>query len=721
MQALCRRHVTASVATQRIACALRSRPRRFAIYKTLGSPSSDTDWTLEHQVKVSPAAARMQPAFEALRKDRKKAISKAEFVELCPTVQTEICDRLFSLFETHPREGLISYTELCGYVLLSGGRGTAEEKVESLFPLCDHSKTNEVSLGDLVEGFRMLYYARFQDVDYVEFKAGQLLDELAAQDETSRREEEPTEAAKVTESPKAAASGVAGDSAAFVDDKADATAKAAAQEEVLARKLTLRQYVQWVRSDNPQVAELRQLLRTEDEAVGFGAKEKFESWPIPSKAKFEKIKVTQPVVELDGDEMTRIVWQMVKDKLLFPFLDMEIDYYDLSITYRDETDDAVMHDAVKAINKHNVAIKCPTITPSEARVMEFNLKEKWESPSRKLPRLLGGTFFRAPIVIENIPRYVPGWEKPIIVGRHAHGDEYGAKQLVCDVPGRFKLVFEPDGGGDIQEVEVYRFPSASGTASGGAMLGMCNTRESVVTFARCCFEYALAQGLPLYMSTKGTVLKEYDGIFVDVFDDVYEHSYKRLFEAKGLWYQHMALRDMLTQALRSSGGFVWACKNQDGELVSDVVAQGHGSPGLLTSILCCPDGKTVLAEAAHGTFTSQYRDHQRGVKTSINPIAIIFAWTKGLAHRAQLDDNSRLADFAQALEEACCTCVRNGQMSKDLAVRVHRLSLEEAAEVSDGRWLHTEELIAAFANELRLALCKPRLPLHHAQDAPFPK
>mmetsp|Transcript_57712 Transcript_57712/g.160838 ORF Transcript_57712/g.160838 Transcript_57712/m.160838 type:complete len:693 (+) Transcript_57712:98-2176(+) len=649
--------------------------RGFAIYHTPSSPS-DGEWVLEHHVKVAPWMARVRPAFDVLRHDKEREMTKAELVDLCPSLQPEIVDGLFSIFDTHQRDGRIRYNELSAYVLLVSGRGTAEEKLEALFPMCDDGK-NVVSCESLLTGIKMLYYARFQDTDYVAFKGQQIFEELAS--ETTRVESE------------------------------------ASPKETL--PLTLRQFVRWARSDRPLVSELRQLLRTPMDntmvapvgGIG-GGSESFETWTIQTEMSFEKITVINPVVELDGDEMARIIWQMIKEKLIFPFLDLEIDYYDLSITYRDETDDVVLEDAAKAIREHRVGIKCPTIVPDEARVLEFNLKEMWENPTRRFRRLFGGTVFQAPIIIDNIPRFVPGWAKPIVVGRHAHGDTYAASQLVSDAPGTCKLVFEAEGSDVPEERVVYKFRSSLG----GVMVGMCNTRESVESFARCCFEYALSQRLPLYLSTKSTILREYDGLFVDVFDGMYQNSYKKALEEKGLWYQHRAIDDMVSQVLRSSGGFVWACKNYDGDIMSNFVAQGYGNRGLMTSTLVTPDGKTVLTEAAHGTVTRHYLAHQRGEKTSTNPIAAIYSWSRGLMHRAQLDGNVRLADFSRALEEACVTCVQNGQMSKDLAARMHG-----SDDVPASEWLVTEDLINAFANELRLTLSKPLRLAPTAQEEPF--
>eukprot|EP00117_Sycon_ciliatum_P011378 scpid61285/ scgid12881/ Isocitrate dehydrogenase [NADP], mitochondrial; ICD-M; IDP; NADP(+)-specific ICDH; Oxalosuccinate decarboxylase len=350
-----------------------------------------------------------------------------------------------------------------------------------------------------------------------------------------------------------------------------------------------------------------------------------------------RVKVDNPVVDLDGDEMTRIIWQDIKDKLIFPFVDVETKYYDLGLPYRDETDDQVTVDAAEAIRKYNVGIKCATITPDEERVVEFKLKKMWRSPNGTIRNILGGTVFREPIMCKNVPRLVPGWQKPITIGRHAFGDQYRATDLVITKPGKFEMSFTPADGSPPETHEIFNFPG------GGVGMSMYNTDESITGFAHSCFQYALGKNWPLYMSTKNTIMKKYDGRFKDIFQDIYEKDYKSQFEAAGVWYEHRLIDDMVAQCLKSAGGFVWACKNYDGDVQSDVLAQGFGSLGLMTSVLVCPDGKTVEAEAAHGTVTRHYRFHQQGKETSTNSIASIFAWTRGLAHRAKLDNNADLA------------------------------------------------------------------------------
>ncbi len=378
----------------------------------------------------------------------------------------------------------------------------------------------------------------------------------------------------------------------------------------------------------------------------------------------DKIKVKNPVVEMDGDEMTRIIWDFIKQKLILPYLDIQLDYYDLGIEYRDKTDDKVTVDSANATLKHGVAVKCATITPDEARVKEFNLKKMWLSPNGTIRNILGGTVFREPIICQNIPRLVPHWNQPIVIGRHAFGDQYRATDIKFPGKGRLIMRFEPEGGGEVIEREVFKAPSA------GIALSMYNLDDSIAGFARACMNYALARKWPLYLSTKNTILKTYDGRFKDIFEEIYQKEFKAKFDAVGQTYEHRLIDDMVAAALKWNGAFVWACKNYDGDVQSDTVAQGFGSLGLMTSVLMTPDGKTVEAEAAHGTVTRHYREHQKGKETSTNPIASIFAWTGGLKHRAKLDDNAKLATFAQTLEKVCVQTVESGKMTKDLAILI---------------------------------------------------
>ncbi|MEY4629817.1 MAG: hypothetical protein RLZZ595_2143 [Bacteroidota bacterium] len=402
-----------------------------------------------------------------------------------------------------------------------------------------------------------------------------------------------------------------------------------------------------------------------------------------------KIKVQNPVVELDGDEMTRIIWKFIKDKLILPYLELDIKYYDLGVEYRDETNDQVTIDAANAIKQYGVGIKCATITPDEARVKEFNLKQMWKSPNGTIRNILDGTVFREPIVIKNIPRLVTNWDSPIIVGRHAFGDQYRATDFV--VPGKGKLTVKFEGeDGQIIEHEVFQFKGA------GVAMSMYNTDESIMGFARSCFNMALQKGWPLYMSTKNTILKKYDGRFKDIFEEIYQNEFKAAYEAAGITYEHRLIDDMVASALKWNGKFVWACKNYDGDVQSDTVAQGFGSLGLMTSVLVTPNGKTMESEAAHGTVTRHYRDHQKGKPTSTNPIASIFAWTRGLAFRGKLDENQALIDFANALEQVCIETVEEGKMTKDLAVCIH------GNKVSHGdHYLYTEEFLDAIDENLK--------------------
>ncbi len=378
----------------------------------------------------------------------------------------------------------------------------------------------------------------------------------------------------------------------------------------------------------------------------------------------QKIKVANPVVELDGDEMTRIIWQFIKEKLILPYLDVDLKYYDLGIEARDDTDDQITVDAANAIKTYGVGVKCATITPDEARVEEFKLKKMWRSPNGTIRNILGGTVFREPIICRNVPRYVPGWRRPIIIGRHAFGDQYRATDFKVPGPGTLTMTFTPSDGGEPINYDVYDFPG------GGVALGMYNLDESIIGFARACFNYGLQRSLPVYMSTKNTILKAYDGRFKDLFQEVYDTEFKSRFEPAGLTYEHRLIDDMVASALKWQGDFVWACKNYDGDVQSDTVAQGFGSLGLMTSVLLTPDGKTAEAEAAHGTVTRHYRLHQQGKETSTNPIASIFAWTQGLQFRAKLDDTPQVATFAKTLEQVCVETVEAGFMTKDLAILI---------------------------------------------------
>lgn len=400
-----------------------------------------------------------------------------------------------------------------------------------------------------------------------------------------------------------------------------------------------------------------------------------------------KIKVQNPVVELDGDEMTRIIWSFIKEQLILPYLDLDIKYYDLGIENRDATNDEVTVEAANAINKYNVGIKCATITPDEARVEEFGLKKMWKSPNGTLRNIIGGTVFREPIICSNVPRLVPGWTKPIVIGRHAFGDQYKATDVVIKGKGKLKMTFTNEAG-ETQEWEVYDFKGD------GVALSMYNTDESIYGFAQSSFQVALEKKWPLYMSTKNTILKAYDGRFKDIFQEVYEKEFKAKFEASGIVYEHRLIDDMVASAMKWNGGFVWACKNYDGDVQSDTVAQGFGSLGLMSSVLVTPDGKTVEAEAAHGTVTRHYRQHQQGRETSTNPIASIFAWTRGLEHRGKLDGNDALIHFCHKLEEVCVETVEAGEMTKDLAILVH------GENIKAGDYLNTQDFLAAIKRNL---------------------
>ncbi|MEQ9642196.1 MAG: NADP-dependent isocitrate dehydrogenase [Alphaproteobacteria bacterium] len=401
-----------------------------------------------------------------------------------------------------------------------------------------------------------------------------------------------------------------------------------------------------------------------------------------------KIKVKTPVVELDGDEMTRVIWQMIKDKLILPYLDIDLKYYDLGIEKRDETDDQITIDSAEAIKKYGVGVKCATITPDEARVEEFKLKKMWRSPNGTIRNIIGGTVFREPIVCQNIPRLVPGWTQSMVIGRHAFGDQYRATDFKVPGPGKLTMKFVPEGGGEPMEFDIFDFPG------GGVAMGMYNLDASIRDFAQACFNYGLQRGWPVYMSTKNTILKQYDGRFMELFQEVFDADFADKFKKAGLTYEHRLIDDMVACVMKWSGGFVWACKNYDGDVQSDTVAQGFGSLGLMTSVLMTPDGGTIEAEAAHGTVTRHYRLHQQGKETSTNPIASIFAWTQGLKHRGKMDGTKDVEDFAEALEKVCVATVEGGQMTKDLAILIG----------PEQEWLTTGQFMEAIDTNLKKAM-----------------
>ncbi|MCX6422901.1 MAG: NADP-dependent isocitrate dehydrogenase [Actinobacteria bacterium] len=401
-----------------------------------------------------------------------------------------------------------------------------------------------------------------------------------------------------------------------------------------------------------------------------------------------KIKVVNPVVELDGDEMTRIIWQFIKDQLILPYLDVDLRYYDLSIEHRDATDDQVTIDSANAIREFGVGVKCATITPDEARVEEFGLKKMWKSPNGTIRNILGGVIFREPIIINNIPRLVPTWTKPIVVGRHAYGDQYRATDFRVPSAGKLTMTFTPEDGSEPMEFNVFDFPSS------GVAMGMYNLDESIRDFARSSFRYGLDRNYPVYMSTKNTILKAYDGRFKDIFQEIFDAEFKGQFDAAGITYEHRLIDDMVASAMKWEGGYIWSCKNYDGDVQSDTIAQGFGSLGLMTSVLLTPDGRTVEAEAAHGTVTRHYRDHQKGKPTSTNPVASIFAWTRGLVYRGKFDNTPEVSNFAETLERVCIETVEGGSMTKDLALLVG----------PDQKWETTQEFLASIDNNLKKAM-----------------
>ena len=402
----------------------------------------------------------------------------------------------------------------------------------------------------------------------------------------------------------------------------------------------------------------------------------------------EKIKVKNPVVEMDGDEMTRIIWEFIKDKLILPYIDIDIKYYDLGVQNRDSSEDQITIDSAEAVKKYGVGIKCATITPDEDRVKEFNLKKMWRSPNGTIRNILGGTIFRQPIICKNVPRIVTNWNKPIVVARHAFGDQYRATDTLISKPGKLKMVFEPTDGSEGFEKEVFNFERK------GIALSMYNLDQSIIDFARACFNYGLNLGWPVYLSTKNTILKVYDGRFKDLFENVFQNEFAEKFKDKNIVYEHRLIDDMVATALKWEGNFIWACKNYDGDVQSDSVAQGYGSLGLMTSVLMTPDGKTVEAEAAHGTVTRHFRNHQKGLETSTNPIASIFAWSRGLHFRGKFDDNERLMNFSKTLEKTCIETVESGKMTKDLAILISQ----------DQKWLNTQDFLNTLKDNLERRL-----------------
>eukprot|EP00929_Paragymnodinium_shiwhaense_P042438 TRINITY_DN21965_c0_g1_i1.p1 TRINITY_DN21965_c0_g1~~TRINITY_DN21965_c0_g1_i1.p1 ORF type:complete len:792 (+),score=113.69 TRINITY_DN21965_c0_g1_i1:93-2468(+) len=739
----------------------------FAIYRTTFEPA-DLDWCLEHHLKLVPSLARAQPAFDALRQDREKTLGKQELQELCPLLLPETADCLFSTFD-----GKVSYAELCAYALLMGGRERPDDALELVFPLLSE-ESDFMALEDLLAGLKMLYQAHYRNQSFAQSQEAEILAELrdvlastsffpassssssSPQEDISAEKDYPmfdTEAEQAeaavhpstdvvgADSQEGPSSGTAdkpdkpvdGDdpsggatecSANECNDQADSAAlQSEDNASTVPAKMSLGKYVQWARSDRPAATQLRELLgrsstrdgRSPVSSSGLASQPvcDYGAWKVRMhlQTKFERIKVDTPLVEIDGDEMPRIMWQLIKEKLIFPFLDMELDYHDMMLTIRDETEDVVTTEAAEAIQKYGVAVKCPTIVPDQTRLAEFNLQWIWPDGNVTLQNLLKGAVFKWPIVIEEIPRYVPGWRKPIAMALPpVEQIASDSGDVVCRGPGHFKLVFEPEGEGDSQ---VHSFTPVSSTTS-AVMVGTCTTRERLEFFAKCCFDFALAREMPLYVSVGNQQTPKYDALFSEVFMSVHEQHYKKQLEDKALWVQQVRAHEMVTHVMRSEGGFVWASSDA-GMALSDVIEQGFGLPGLATSVLSCPQRKIFLAQASHGTITRHYRRHQKGEKQATNPVATIFSWTQGLAQRARLDGNARLADFAAALEEACITCVKHGRLSRDLAVRVYGA---DAADTTD-RWLSTEDLINEIARELRIALCKPRRLQCHSQAEPF--
>lgn len=665
----------------------------FAIYHTPQTPQ-ELEWVLEHPVRVTPWMARLRPAFDALRADPGREMARFELADICPGAAPEI-DSIFRTFSSYPRNGKVSYPEVCAMMFVASGR---QDVLESWFPVLDDDGDGIISREQLASAIRAMYYVRYQDVEYADLKTLQAVNEAMQVNSATQAARPPD-----TEKPQADAEVPKGETPPTA---APETPTETESEKLQRECLTLEQFTQWLRGGGKHIGELHKLAALPPSSPTISS-DKGETWTLPAKMKFAKINVDNPVVEMDGDEMSRILWLLIKQKLIFPFLTMDIDYYDLSVTFRDETDDQVTTGAAKALSKHHVGIKCSTMTPDGDRVLEYNLKKMWKSPTSLLRNAIGGTTFWTPIVLgPAVPGILPHWVKPIVVGRHT--EEGSAMELTWDGPGTLKIMFEPNDEGKAKEQAALELSSANG---GGVMLGTYNTRESVEKFARCCFEHALHVEMPLYFSSKANILGRFDGLFVDVFNHLYHDKYRKVFEEKGIWFETRLIDDMVAQAMRSSGGFVWACKSYDGDVQSDFVAQGFGGVTLMSSVTMSSDGTTMLVEAAHGSITKHYRAHQKSQVTSTNPLSCIYAWIHGLRHRARLDGNARLAHFSHALEEACVATVQNGHLTRDLAVRVHGDGATE--------WLQTEEMLNAVARQLRLTLSKPLWDRPFVQTAPF--
>jgi len=638
--------------------------RAFAIYRT----PADT-WQLIPEiattVRTEGLHVDLTAAWEVLR--AKDPLTKATLLELCPRLPRDVVDNLHPEGDQEVTPIMLAAVEFlcCPASEEASERGEATiEKLNLFFTnLLIVEEGTSVSVATLEKGIGMLFQLKHTDA------------EDGAQDSTL----------------------------VPILTVAKIVAEALGPEAENGEAVQLIQLLEWARSGSTVIADLERLLPT-PEVLADNPPE--STWTIAPVVDFEKIKVSEPIVELDGDEMARIMWQMIKEKLIFPFLDMDIDYYDLSITYRDETEDQVVREAVKAIKKHTVAVKCPTILPDQARVLEFNLRKQWPSAGLALRESFAGTLFSMPIVIPRIPRAIPGWNEPIVVAKCSQSELLPAAQHTFEQPGALKIVFNPEAGDEDDSVEIPVPP----LASPGALMITSISKDAVERFAKACFEFALISHLPLYISSMSPVLDQYDGLLVSVFHSLYQEKYKKIFEERGLYYQHVPMDDMVAKAVQSSGGFVWACKRHDADVQSALVSQGFGGPWMMTSVTTCPAGRTVLVEASHGTVTKHFRVRSRREETFTNPLACLFTWSRGLAHRARLSENQELALFCKLLEEAALTTVERGNMSKDLAALMY--GDREAEEKS----LTTEDILDAVATELRRLISRGPLAVRAPQQ-----
>jgi len=719
---------------------------RTAAYRTPSSSSKQAN-AVEHLFRVSHDIAPLKPAWEVMCNEPGRLMSKNELLELCPGAPHNLVDQLMTCFHKGPPDAAnLKFNEFCAFVLANSGRGTGEEKLELIFPMCSIDSNNQMRASDLVRILERVHRLRFPNPEFVDVQTN-LFSELTcfvhgeASTLTRTAEtvaeavveggednvdltQESTDVAEGAEDFAAKKGGQEALVEAVLDTKEDERDLVTQKEQSSVGEpshqqvgsdevypdpeVTIAQFVAWARSAGDCVRELREVLQSPPASLatvfdGPGI------WRLKSELPFEKIIVGTPIVELDGDEMARIVWQMIKETLIYPFLDMHVEYFDLSITYRDETDDQVLMDAAKAIAKYGVGIKCSTIVPNNARVLEFNLRQIFECTSLKLPRLIGvgNTVFHSPIVLDGSLQPLQQWTKPVIFACPSLANTDSALELAADGPGNLTVDFVPDSG--------ERLSRASVLSGSGPMIvtGVRSEREAIEAYAHSCFQFALSHKLPLCVSTSGALMEAHDRLLVDVFNSTYQGAFQKAFDGAGLWFQHRPTNLMVGELLRSHGGMVWAASTFESDALLPLVAHGCGSVGLATSLMLSPDGRTLLAEASHGTMQKHYHKFKKGEKPQVDPLALVFTWTQGLAHRARLDGNQQLAHYCRALEEACVTCVQRGQVSKVIAMHVH------GASASPENGLDTQQLLDAYANELRIVLSKPpRLP-QIGQTVPF--